>query len=74
MLKVAGLYVKGLVSIFNYGFEQAKISFLVYLNFQSLTDYESLILKAKEKNIISEADQNALLNWRKDPVHWDVNP
>ena len=75
VLEVAGLYVKGLVSIFNYGFEQAQTSFdLVNLNFQSLTDYESLILKAKEKNIISEADQNALLNWRKDPVNWNVNP
>ncbi len=74
VLKAAELQVKGLVSIFNYGFEQAQTSFnLVNLNFQSLTDYESLILKAIEKNIISEVDQNTLLNWRKDPANWNVN-
>lgn len=74
VLKATGLDVKGLVSIFNYGFEQARTSFdLVNLNFQSLTDYESLISKAIEKNIISETDQNSLLNWRKDPSNWNVN-
>ena len=74
VLKAAGLDVKGLISIFNYGFEQAQASFnLVNLNFQSLTDYESLILKAVEKNIISESDQNSLLNWRKDPANWNVS-
>lgn len=74
VLKYAGLQVNGLVSIFNYGFEQAKTSFgLVNLNFYSLTDYESLVSKAIEKNIISRADQKALLNWRKDPANWNVN-
>ncbi|HEV8081717.1 MAG TPA: orotate phosphoribosyltransferase [Chitinophagaceae bacterium] len=74
VLKVAGLSVKGLVSIFNYGFAQAQTSFdLIRLNFQSLTDYESLISKAIEKNIISESDQNTLLNWRKDPANWNAN-
>ena len=74
VLKVAGLYVKGLVSIFNYGFAQAQTSFdLIRVHFQSLTDYESLVLKAIEKKIISENDQNTLLNWRKDPANWNAN-
>lgn len=74
ILKSAGLQVMGLVSIFNYGFEQAQTSFdLANLNFQSLTDYESLISMAMENNIISATDQNALLNWRKDPANWNVN-
>lgn len=74
VLKVAGLYVKGLISIFNYGFAQAQTSFdLIRVPFQSLTDYESLILKAIEKKIISESDQNTLLNWRKDPANWNAN-
>lgn len=74
VLKVAGLYVKGLISIFNYGFAQAQTSFdLIRVPFQSLTDYESLVLKAIEKKIISESDQNTLLNWRKDPANWNAN-
>ncbi len=74
ILKSAGLQVVGLVSIFNYGFDQAQTSFdLANLNFQSLTDYESLISMALENNIISATDQNALLNWRKDPANWNVN-
>lgn len=74
ILKSAGLQVVGLVSIFNYGFDQAQTSFdLANLNFQSLTDYESLISMAMENNIISATDQNALLNWRKDPANWNVN-
>ncbi len=74
VLKVAGLYVKGLISIFNYGFAQAQTSFdLIRVPFQSLTDYESLILKAIEKKIISESDQNTLLNWRKNPANWNAN-
>ncbi len=74
VLKTAGLQVKGLVSIFNYGFDEVRVSFAsINLPFQSLTDYESLISKAIEKNIITESDQNALLNWRKDPANWNAN-
>ncbi len=74
VLRSAGLQVKGLVSIFNYGFDDARASFAkAGLSFHSLADYESLITKAIEKNIVSEDDQNALLNWRKDPGNWNVN-
>ncbi|MEP6584143.1 MAG: orotate phosphoribosyltransferase [Ginsengibacter sp.] len=74
VLRTAELNIKGLISIFNYGFDKAKSSFdSMSISFQSLTDYETLILKAIEKNIISEDDQNALLNWRKDPENWKVN-
>jgi orotate phosphoribosyltransferase len=72
VLKNAGLHVEGLVSIFNYGFDEAKNSFeKAKINFHSLTDYDSVIALAIEKNIVSESDQNALLNWRADPAHWD---
>ncbi|MDP4285158.1 MAG: orotate phosphoribosyltransferase [Bacteroidota bacterium] len=74
VLKNAGLEVEGMVSIFNYGFEQAKTAFKNYdLSLQSLTDYDALISLAIEQNLISEADQKALLNWRADPANWDVN-
>jgi len=74
VLKNAGLEVEGMVSIFNYGFEEAKNAFEKYqLTLKSLTDYDSLISLAIERGIISESDQNALLNWRKDPANWKAN-
>ncbi|MEO8721564.1 MAG: orotate phosphoribosyltransferase [Ginsengibacter sp.] len=71
VLKNAGLQVEGMVSIFNYGFEQAKEAFEKYqLTLKSLTDYDSLISLAIEKKTITESDQKALLNWREDPANW----
>ena len=72
VLKNAGLEVEGMVSIFTYGFEEAKKAFEKYnLTLKSLTDYDSLIDLAIEKKSISEADQKTLLNWRRDPGHWN---
>lgn len=74
VLKNAGLAVEGMVSIFNYGFPEAKNSFEKYeLRLKSLTDYDSLIALAIQQNKISEDDQKALLNWRQDPANWKVN-
>ena len=71
VLKNAGLEVEGMVSIFNYGFDVAKDAFDSYgLTLHSLTDYESLIDLAIKKGIVSEQDQETLLNWRKDPANW----
>lgn len=71
VLKNVGLEVEGMVSIFNYGFETTKKAFEKYeLILKSLTDYDSLIALAIEKNSISEDDQKALLNWRQDPSNW----
>jgi orotate phosphoribosyltransferase len=72
VLKNAGLEIEGMVSIFTYGFQQAKEAFEQYnLTFKSLTDYDSLIALAVEKQYISEVEQKALLNWRADPAHWN---
>ncbi|MEO9144539.1 MAG: orotate phosphoribosyltransferase [Ginsengibacter sp.] len=74
VLKNAGINVEGMVSLFNYGFEESKNAFEKYnLILKSLTDYDSLISLAVEKNLISEDDQKALLNWRKDPSNWKGN-
>jgi orotate phosphoribosyltransferase len=73
VLRKAGLQIEGLVSIFDYGFNDARDSFeKAKINYQSLTDYDTLIGLAMEKNIIMEADLNTLLNWRTDPANWDV--
>ena len=74
VLKNEGLKVEGMVSIFNYGFDIAKNAFKnAKVNFHSLTDYDSVITLAIEKNYVSEKDQNTLLNWRADPANWDVS-
>ncbi len=74
VLKKAGLEVEGMVSIFNYGFEEAKKAFEKYeLTLKSLTDYDSLIELAIAQKSLSESDQKNLLTWRKDPSNWRLN-
>ena len=74
VLKNEGLEVEGMVSIFNYGFDIAKNAFKnAKVNYHSLTDYDSVITLAIEKNYVSEKDQHTLLNWRADPANWDVS-
>ena len=74
VLKNAGLEVEGMVSIFNYGFEEAKNAFEKYqLILKSLTDYDSLISLAIEHGSICKSDQETLINWRNDPANWNGN-
>ncbi|MEO6682780.1 MAG: orotate phosphoribosyltransferase [Ginsengibacter sp.] len=74
VLRNTGLEVVGMVSIFNYGFDVARNAFDSYgLTLNSLTDYESLIDLAIQQGIVSEKDQDTLLNWRKDPSNWNPN-
>ncbi len=73
VLENEGLEVGGMVSIFNYGFDTAKNAFeMAKVNYHSLTDYDSVIMLAIEKNYVSVTDQNTLLNWRADPANWNV--
>lgn len=70
-LKKEGLQIEGMVSIFNYGFEEAKTAIAKYdFPYWCLTDYETLISLSIERGAVSPEDQNALLNWRSDPANW----
>ena len=72
VLRNAGLEIDGMVSIFNYGFDEAKLAFeKSKIVLKSLTDYESLIPLVIDQQGLPEEDQNALLNWRKDPANWN---
>jgi orotate phosphoribosyltransferase len=72
VLRQAGLDVIGMVSIFNYGFNQAKQAFeSAGIPLRSLTDYPTLIGLALEKNMIPAGQQETLLKWREDPEAWD---
>jgi orotate phosphoribosyltransferase len=72
-LKAKGLDVVGMVSIFNYGFLQAKEQFeqrkLPYI---SLTDYPTLIQLALKNGLIGQTESELLEQWRKDPANWTV--
>lgn len=70
-LRAAGLEVIGMVSIFTYGFAVAEKAFAeAGVPYKSLTNYNSLIEIAIEKNIVTPDQQSILLNWREDPANW----
>jgi orotate phosphoribosyltransferase len=72
-LKSAGLQIAGLVSIFNYGFDEAADGFAVEgVKTRSLTDYPTLIKLAVEKGSINTAQHKTLVKWREDPAHWNA--
>jgi orotate phosphoribosyltransferase len=71
VLKQAGIKVVGMVSIFTYGFDVAKEAFeKAGVPYKSLTDYETLISLAIEKNIVTAEQEDILLKWREDPSNW----
>jgi orotate phosphoribosyltransferase len=72
-LRDAGLEVKGMVSIFTYGFDTATKSFAeAKVNLQALTNYSVLLDQALRSDYITEKDVASLNEWRKDPSVWGV--
>ncbi len=72
-LRAAGLQIAGLVSIFNYGFDEAAKLFSSELVVtKSLTDYSNLIGLAVEKGSVSPAQHETLVKWREDPANWNA--
>lgn len=72
-LRDAGLEVKGMVSIFTYGFDQARDAFIdAKVKLHSLTNYSVLLDQALRSDYITEKDVVSLNEWRKDPASWDV--
>jgi orotate phosphoribosyltransferase len=70
-LRDAGLRVAGLVSIFNYGFDEAARLFASEnVKTRSLTDYPTLIALAVEKGTVNKLQHETLVKWREDPANW----
>lgn len=70
-LREAGCEVKGMVSIFTYGFDEATKAFAkAKVNLQSLTNYSILVDQALRDEYITEKDLLPLNEWRKDPANW----
>jgi len=70
-LRKNGVIVKGLVSIFSYGFEAASDSFKkAGCPFYSLSNYDVLIKQAVATGYVKKQDLPVLQDWRKHPDTW----
>src|SRR4051812_34768970 len=70
-LRDKGCVVKGMVAIFTYGFDEAELNFKkAKCRVETLTNYDTLINAALEKEYITEKDVKKLREWRVNPSAW----
>lgn len=71
VLQGLDMEVIGMVSIFNYGFNEAVNAFAAKnIRTLSLTNYNALLPLAVEKGIVSAGEIESLQNWREQPDIW----
>jgi orotate phosphoribosyltransferase len=71
VLKKLGVEVSGMVSIFNYRFQQAATAFEdAGIQLWSLTDYNHLVDLAMQRGFVGREHEEILLKWRNDPANW----
>lgn len=72
-LRSEGINVLGMVAIFTYGFDKAKKSFEEeQMALHTLSDYDHLVLQAKESEYIKASEMETLSEWRRDPASWNA--
>ena len=70
-LRDEGLKVKGMASIFTYGFDTANINFQeACCEYVSLCNYDILISQAIKSQYIEKSDLSILKEWREKPDLW----
>jgi orotate phosphoribosyltransferase len=70
-LRESGAIVKGLVSIFDYGFETARELFeKEKCPFFSLSNYDILLERALSNKYVSKNDEDLLRSWKNNPESW----
>jgi len=70
-LKEEGANVKGMVAIFNYGFDLATKNFKdANVKLNTLSDYEHLLEQSLDNNYITEKELKTLQQWRENPSEW----
>jgi orotate phosphoribosyltransferase len=70
-LKEVGMKVKGMVSIFTYGFDTASENFKnANCEYISLCDYNSLLPEAIKQKYINKEYLAILKQWRENPSNW----
>lgn len=73
-LQDAGCNVKGMVAIFSYGLKVAEDAFkTAQIPLVTLTDYNTLIKVAVDKEYIKSDDLMSLNEWRENPELWSDN-
>jgi orotate phosphoribosyltransferase len=71
VLRRLGLEIAGMVSIFNYGFPEAREAFeKASVPLHSLSNYETLIELAIQKQLVTTEQESILLNWSRNPSIW----
>ena len=71
-LRSAGCDVLGMVAIFTYGFPTAQENFAhAGVELDTLSNYNTLIDLARERNYVQEAQLETLRQWRRDPANWN---
>lgn len=70
-LKEAKMNVKGMVAIFDYGFDIAKNNMAeANVTLRTISDYDHLIEEAVKLGYVKESDLSSLKEWRDDPSNW----
>lgn len=70
-LRQADLQVKGLIAIFTYGFKIAHDNFMnAECPYVTLTNYDTMLNKALDTNLISESNLVSLKEWKENPSEW----
>ena len=70
-LREKGCVVKGMAAIFTYGLKVAADNFAAEkVDLVTLTDYDTLIEVAKEKEYIHKDSLESLAAWRENPEKW----
>ncbi|TYP73617.1 orotate phosphoribosyltransferase [Aquimarina intermedia] len=70
-LRECNAHVKGMVAIFNYGFDIAVQNFqTAELNLHTLSNYDNLLEQALDTNYINKEQHQTLQSWKKDPASW----
>jgi orotate phosphoribosyltransferase len=70
-LRESGAIVKGLVSIFDYGFDTARLVFeKEKCPFFSLSNYDILLERALANKYVSKTDEDLLRSWKNNPEAW----
>ncbi len=72
-LREAGVQVKGMAAIFDYGFDVAKANFKKSnVELFTLSNYENLLPLAVAKKYITETEEQTLVEWRVNPAGWGM--
>ncbi len=70
-LREKGCVVKGMVAIFTYGLQVAADNFKAEnVELHTLTDYDTLVAVARERDYVRPEDFESLARWRENPERW----